>query len=67
MPPRIEKLSVKNLRPIGDEKVTVRFPESGALVLLGENNAGKSNVTRALDFLFGDYWPSWVGLCVFGW
>jgi len=31
--------------------------ESGALVLLGENNAGKSNVTRALDILFGDTWP----------
>ncbi len=57
MPPRIEKLSVKNLRSIGDERVTIRFPDSGALVLLGENNAGKSNVTRALDFLFGDYWP----------
>ena len=57
MPPRIEKLSVKNLRSIGDERVTIRFPESGALVLLGENNAGKSNLTRALDFLFGDQWP----------
>ncbi|WP_324651430.1 ATP-dependent nuclease [Georgenia sp. H159] len=57
MPPRIEKLSVKNLRSIGNERVTIRFPETGALVLLGENNAGKSNITRALDFLFGDYWP----------
>lgn len=57
MPPRIEKMSVRNLRSIGNERATVRFPESGALVLLGENNAGKSNITRALDFLFGDYWP----------
>lgn len=57
MPPRIKKLSVKNLRSVGDERVTIRFPDSGVLVLLGENNAGKSNVTRALDFLFGDYWP----------
>ena len=57
MPPRIEKLSIKNLRSIGDERVTIRFPESGALVLLGENNAGKSNITRALDLLFGDGWP----------
>lgn len=57
MPPRIEKLSVKNLRSIGHERVTIRFPESGALVLLGENNAGKSNITRAFDFLFGDSWP----------
>lgn len=57
MPPRIERLSVRNLRSIGDERVTIRFPKNGALVLLGENNAGKSNITRALDFLFGDYWP----------
>ncbi|MDG3009608.1 AAA family ATPase [Rhodococcus sp. D2-41] len=26
-------------------------------MLLGENNAGKSNITRALDILFGDMWP----------
>ncbi|WP_277453582.1 AAA family ATPase [Janibacter sp. DB-40] len=57
MSPRIEELSVKNLRSIGGESVTIRFPETGALVLLGENNAGKSNITRALDLLFGDYWP----------
>ncbi|NEE01504.1 ATP-dependent nuclease [Phytoactinopolyspora halotolerans] len=57
MAPRIESLSVRNLRSVGDERVTVRFPESGVLVLLGENNAGKSNVTRALDILFGDTWP----------
>lgn len=57
VPPRIEKLSIKNLRSIGDERVIIRFPENGALVLLGENNAGKSNVTRGLDFLFGEQWP----------
>lgn len=57
MAPRIVKLSVKNLRSIGDERVTLRFPTNGALVLLGENNAGKSNVTRALEILFGDFWP----------
>ncbi len=57
MAPRIERLTVKNLRSVGDDRVSVRFPESGALVLLGENNAGKSNVTRGLDILFGDMWP----------
>lgn len=55
--PRIEKLSVKNLRSIGDDRAVVRFPEDGVLVLLGENNAGKSNVTRALEIMFGDQWP----------
>jgi len=57
MAPRIERLSVRNLRSVGDERVTLQFPDSGALVLLGENNAGKSNITRALDILLGDYWP----------
>lgn len=55
--PRIEKIGVRNLRSVGNEWVTVRFPEEGTLVLLGENNAGKSNITRALDVLFGDMWP----------
>lgn len=36
MAPRIEKLSVRNLRSIGDDRVTLRFPDSGVLVLLGE-------------------------------
>ncbi|WP_345216151.1 ATP-dependent nuclease [Georgenia halophila] len=50
-------MSVQNLRSIGEDRVTVGFPDTGTLVLLGENNAGKSNVTRALDILFGDLWP----------
>jgi putative ATP-dependent endonuclease of the OLD family len=57
MSPRISTLSVRNLRSVGQERVVLRFPEQGSLVLLGENNAGKSNVTSALDILFGDYWP----------
>lgn len=57
MAPRIATLSVRNLRSVGDEIVNITFPESGVLVLLGENNAGKSNVTLALDILFGDAWP----------
>lgn len=55
--PRIERLRVRNLRSVGADWVTVNFPETGTLVLLGENNAGKSNITRALDILFGDMWP----------
>lgn len=57
MAPRIESLTVRNLRSVGDDRVSIRFPERGALVLLGENNAGKSNITRALDIVFGDMWP----------
>jgi predicted ATP-dependent endonuclease of OLD family len=35
----------------------VCLSSSGVLVLLGENNAGKSNLTRAIEILFGDQWP----------
>ncbi|MDE9364742.1 AAA family ATPase [Luteipulveratus sp. YIM 133132] len=55
--PRIETLTVRNLRSVGHDHVTLRFPAEGVLVLLGENNAGKSNLTRGLEILFGDQWP----------
>jgi putative ATP-dependent endonuclease of OLD family len=57
MAPRIERLTVRNLRSVGEDPVSIQFPEYGVLVLLGENNSGKSNITRALDILFGDMWP----------
>lgn len=57
MPPRIHQLCVKNLRSVGPDTIRIAFPERGPLVLLGENNAGKSNITRALDILFGELWP----------
>ena len=38
----------------------MRFPEGVPVVLLGENNVGKSNVVRALDLVLGERWPgSW--------
>ncbi len=33
------------------------MPTEGPLVLLGENNAGKSNIVRGIDILFGEKWP----------
>ena len=57
MAPRIERLTVRNLRSVGNSRISIRFPNHGALVLLGENNAGKSNITRTVDILFGDTWP----------
>ncbi|WP_421119837.1 ATP-dependent nuclease [Aquihabitans daechungensis] len=55
--PRITKLKIKGYRSI-DEWVTIRFPRADPLVLVGENNAGKSNVLRAMDLLIGDRWPN---------
>lgn len=55
--PRLDRLRVKNLRSIGDEGIQVALPHAGPLVLLGENNAGKSNLVRSIEMLFGERWP----------
>jgi putative ATP-dependent endonuclease of OLD family len=55
--PRLERLTVKNLRSVGADPVSLDFPQAGPLVLLGENNAGKSNILRGVDMLFGERWP----------
>ena len=61
MSPRIRSLTVTNLRSVGPP-LTIQFPRVGPLVLLGENNAGKSNLTRAIDMLFGERWPGTITL-----
>ena len=53
---RIKLLRIENYRSIG-EKILINFPEKVPLVLVGENNAGKSNIVRALDLLLGEMWP----------
>ncbi|HVF74572.1 MAG TPA: AAA family ATPase [Acidimicrobiales bacterium] len=45
-----------NFRSIG-ERVELAFPTKGPLVLLGPNNAGKSNLVRAVELVLGDRWP----------
>jgi putative ATP-dependent endonuclease of OLD family len=53
---RLLDLRVRNFRSIGDW-VHLEFPERGPLVLIGENNAGKSNIMAALDLVLGEGWP----------
>ncbi len=51
---RIAKVHIENYRSLKDFTL-----EPGPLcVLIGENNAGKSNVLRALNLALGDTWPS---------
>ena len=45
-----------NYRSMGPEGVSIRFPPTSPLVIIGENNAGKSNLLKAIDLLFGDRW-----------
>jgi putative ATP-dependent endonuclease of OLD family len=54
---RIAALRIQNYRSV-QGPVTLRFPRDGPLVLLGENNAGKSNIVKGLELLLGGFWPS---------
>lgn len=53
---KIQQISICNFRSIAEE--TILFPESGILTLVGPNNAGKSNILRAIDNVLGDAWFS---------
>ncbi|MBB5437936.1 putative ATP-dependent endonuclease of OLD family [Pedobacter sp. AK017] len=55
---KIKSISIEGFRSIRDE-VTLRFPDNKPIVLIGENNCGKSNVIRALDVLFGEFHPKY--------
>lgn len=56
MPARITHLEVSGFRSIGGD-VEIAFPAGKPLVLVGENNAGKSNIIKALELVQGDRWP----------
>src|SRR4030042_6452594 len=53
---RVTELTIKGYRSIKD-KISIRFPKNTPVVLVGENNAGKSNIVRALDLVLGEFWP----------
>lgn len=53
---KLKKVSIRNFKSI--KNIEFQFPESGILVLVGENNAGKSNIIRAIDLICGE---SWIG------
>jgi putative ATP-dependent endonuclease of OLD family len=53
---RIHKLTIEGYRSIG-ERIEITFPPGQLVVLVGENNAGKSNIVRALELVLGPFWP----------
>lgn len=55
--PRVKKIWINNYRSIGSEGIQIAFPKDLPLVLIGENNAGKSNIIRALSLVLGEGWP----------
>lgn len=52
---RVAKILIQGYRSV--EKAEIVFPENTPLVLIGENNAGKSNIVRAVDLVCGEFWP----------
>ena len=57
----VRRLGVERYRSILD-RVDLAFPDHAPLILVGENNAGKSNLVKALDLILGDSWPGSVEL-----
>ncbi|MBI3979117.1 MAG: AAA family ATPase [Chloroflexi bacterium] len=53
---RVQRLRIENYRSI-QGAIEIAFPSKAPLVLIGENNAGKSNIVRALDLVLGEMWP----------
>lgn len=53
--PRITGLTISNYRSAGDP-ISIDFPPDLPVVLIGENNCGKSNIVRAADLLLGQSW-----------
>lgn len=53
---RAKKLRIQNYRSV-KERVEICFPEDCPLVLVGENNSGKSNIVHGLELLLGEGWP----------
>lgn len=53
---RIAYIEIENYRSV-KEKIRIDFPENVPVILVGENNAGKSNIIRSLDLVLGETWP----------
>ncbi len=53
---RVRSLQIAGYRSVRDD-ILMTFPENTPVVLVGENNSGKSNIVRALDLVLGESWP----------
>jgi len=47
---KLQKLIIKNFRGLGGEKNVIDFSKSNIILLLGQNNVGKSSFLRAYEF-----------------
>lgn len=55
---RLEKVYIRNFRSIED--IEIIFPANKPVVLFGPNNAGKSNILKAIEYLLGEKYPTYI-------
>ena len=53
----IGKFAIGNFRSVKHAELV--FPENAPLILVGENNAGKSNIIAAIDIILGEIHPKY--------
>ena len=53
----ISKIIIDKYRSI--DHVEINFPDNIPVVLIGENNAGKSNIIKAIDLILGEMYPKY--------
>ena len=56
---KLKSITIKNYRSIGGNSISINFPENQPVILIGENNSGKTNIIRAIDILFGEWHPKY--------
>ncbi len=54
---RLEHFKIQSFRSIED--VSIYFPKNKPVVIFGPNNAGKSNILKALDCLLGEKYSTY--------
>ncbi len=55
--PRISWCEIRGYKSIRNP-IRLEFPDNQPLILIGENNAGKSNIVSAIEFVLGEWWPA---------
>lgn len=52
---QISRIRIQNYRSIKD--LSLNFSPNKPIILIGENNVGKSNIIKAIDLVLGEFWP----------
>lgn len=59
--PRLTQITIEGYRSICNQ-IIINFPVNKPVILIGENNSGKSNIIRAIELMFGEFHPKYKKL-----